>query len=121
MMKRLEKLEKERDDERKAFAVEKLRSDILKKADDLNVSNKNLWADAVQLVKYSDGMDAVRTSCVLLGNGLCRNAVDRIYGAPKARRMQRRCVMRRKTRAESRFAKKARGGGCPSARVRAHR
>ena len=60
LIKRLEKLEKEREDERKAFAVEKMRSETLKKAEDLNVSNRNLWADAVQLVKYSDGMDTVK-------------------------------------------------------------
>ena len=60
LIKRLEKLEKEREDERKAFAVEKMRSETLKKAEDLNVSNRNLWADAVQLVKYSDGMDAAK-------------------------------------------------------------
>ena len=55
--KRLEALEKERENERKTFAVEKMRSEVIKKSGELNVSNKNLWEDAVGMVPYTDDMD----------------------------------------------------------------
>lgn len=55
--KRLESLEKERENERKTFAVEKMRSEVIKKSGELNVSNKNLWEDAVGMVPYTDDMD----------------------------------------------------------------
>ena len=39
------------------FAVEKMRSEVIKKSGELNVSNKNLWEDAVGMVPYTDDMD----------------------------------------------------------------
>jgi len=57
LLKRLEKLEKEREDDRKNSAVKEMRSEVLRKSGDLKVSNKNLWDDAVRMVRYVDGMD----------------------------------------------------------------
>lgn len=58
LLKRLEKLEKERENDRKNFAVKEMRSEVLRKSGELKVSNKNLWEDAVKMVEYTDGMDA---------------------------------------------------------------
>lgn len=58
LLKRLEKLENERENDRKNFAVKEMRSEVLRKSGELKVSNKNLWEDAVKMVEYTDGMDA---------------------------------------------------------------
>lgn len=58
LLKRLEKLEEERENDRKNFAVKEMRSEVLRKSGELKVSNKNLWEDAVKMVEYTDGMDA---------------------------------------------------------------
>lgn len=58
LLKRLEKLEEERENDRKTFAVKEMRSEVLRKSGELKVSNKNLWEDAVKMVEYTDGMDA---------------------------------------------------------------
>ena len=55
---RLDALEKEREDDRKTFAIEKMRSELLSKSVEFNVSNKPLWDDVVRQIAYVDGMDA---------------------------------------------------------------
>lgn len=56
MMKRIEALEKEREQERKKAHVDGLIAEIQKKSDSLKVSHKNLWNDAVKMVEYKDGV-----------------------------------------------------------------
>ena len=58
LLKRLEKLEKERENDRKNSEVKEMRSEVLRKSGELKVSNKNLWEDAVKMVEYTDGMDS---------------------------------------------------------------
>lgn len=63
LLKRLEALEKERENEKKALAVNSLRSEVKSKADELKVSNKALWNDVVAAIEVKDGA----TSESLLG------------------------------------------------------
>ena len=58
LLKRLEKLENERENDRKSFAVKEMRSEVLRKSGELKVSNKNLWEDSVRMVEYKEGMDS---------------------------------------------------------------
>ena len=54
--KRIEALEKERDQERLNNQINGLRSAVLGKCKELKVSNENLWKDSVGLVPHEDGM-----------------------------------------------------------------
>lgn len=58
LMERMEAMENERKAEKQALAVKSLRMDAKGKAEAMNVSNKALWNDAVDLVEYKDDMDA---------------------------------------------------------------
>lgn len=57
LLKRLEALEKERENDKRAYAVNSLRESVAKKCEELKVSNKSLWEDSVKAVQYTDGMD----------------------------------------------------------------
>lgn len=57
VLKRLEALEKERENDRKNSVVREMRSRVSNKSGELKVTNKNLWEDTVRMVEYKDGMD----------------------------------------------------------------
>ena len=52
----LSKFEKEQEESKKQLLVKELRMDAAGKADELNVSNRALWKDAVGMVEYKDNM-----------------------------------------------------------------
>lgn len=52
----LAKFEKEQEESKKQLLVKELRMDASNKADELNVSNRALWKDAVNMVEYKDNM-----------------------------------------------------------------
>lgn len=52
----LAKFEKEQEESKKLLLVKELRIDAAGKADELNVSNRSLWKDAVGMVEYKDDM-----------------------------------------------------------------
>ncbi|MEA4949263.1 MAG: hypothetical protein VB068_06375 [Petrimonas sp.] len=54
LLKRLEKLEEEREKEKKAFAVNSLRSEVKSKAGELKVANKALWNDVAETITVKD-------------------------------------------------------------------
>lgn len=56
LLRRLEALENERNEEKRQMSVKGLRTDVKGKAEELRVSNKSLWNDAVDMVEYKDGM-----------------------------------------------------------------
>lgn len=58
LLERMEALENERKEEKRQLAVKGLRADVKAKAGAMNVSNKALWNDAVDLVECKDDMDA---------------------------------------------------------------
>lgn len=55
LMKEVENLKKANEESLKKSAAESLRSQILSKGSDLNVSNKNLWKDCVSNIQIEDG------------------------------------------------------------------
>lgn len=56
LIKRLERLENERKEEQMQMAVKGLRLDVKGKAEELHISNKALWNDAVDMVEFKDKM-----------------------------------------------------------------
>ena len=60
LLKRLETIEKEREEERKKTFEKSLREKVIQKSGELNVYNKALWEDVVNLVPISEGMDIAK-------------------------------------------------------------
>ena len=56
LLRRIEALENERENERKNSAVKAMRSKVSKKSEELKISNKSLWEDMVNAVEYTEGM-----------------------------------------------------------------
>lgn len=56
LVKKIENLEKQRAEDTLKTTVSDLKSRVLSKADELKVSNRNLWTDAVGAVVYREGM-----------------------------------------------------------------
>lgn len=56
LVKKIENLEKQRAEDSLKTTVSDLKGKVLNKADELRVSNRNLWNDAVESVVYRDGM-----------------------------------------------------------------
>ena len=56
LIERLERLENERKEEKMQMAVKGLRLDAKGKSEELDITNKALWNDAVDMVGFKDGM-----------------------------------------------------------------
>ena len=56
LVKKIENLEKQRAEDFLKTTVSDLKEKVLNKAEELRVSNRNLWNDAVSAVVYRDGM-----------------------------------------------------------------
>lgn len=57
LLKRLEAIEKEREQFKKTSFEKSLREKVINKAGSLNVSNKALWEDVAGMIPITDGMD----------------------------------------------------------------
>lgn len=56
LVKKIESLEKQNAESNLKATVSEIKGKVLSKADELKVSNRNLWNDAVSAVVYSEGM-----------------------------------------------------------------
>lgn len=56
LKKRVEEMEKEKAEEKKQMAAKNLRLEVKGRCASLNVANKALWEDAVEMAEYKDGM-----------------------------------------------------------------